>query len=57
MTKAELFEALKDIPDDAVIDIYDLERFNHPIWRLNTESYFDYDNGIPIVTIETNFED
>ena len=30
MTKAELIETLKDIPDDAVIDIYDLERFNHP---------------------------
>lgn len=57
MTKAELIETLKDIPDDAVIDIYDLERFNHPVWRVNTESYFDYDKGIPIVTIETNYED
>ena len=30
MTKAELIEALKDIPDDAVSDIYDFEKFNHP---------------------------
>ena len=57
MTKAELIETLKDIPDDAVIDIYDLERFDHPVWRVNTETYFDYDKGIPIVTIETNYED
>ena len=57
MTKAELTETLKDILHDAVIDIYDLERFNHPVWRVNTETYFDYDKGIPIVTIETNYED
>lgn len=40
MTKVELIETLKDILDDAVIDIYDMDRFNHPVWRVNTESYF-----------------
>lgn len=54
MTKAELIEALKNVSDDAEIDVYDLKSFNHPIWRLNTETYFNYDNGTPIVTIELN---
>lgn len=52
MTKKELLERLQNIPDDSIIDIYDLRTFTHPSYEINTESYFDYDNGRPIVTIE-----
>ena len=52
MTKLELFELLKDVPDQSQIDIYDLDRFCHPEWRIDLEKYYDYDNGTPIVTIE-----
>lgn len=54
MTKAELIDSLKDIPDDSIIDIYDLRDFTHPDFKLNLETYFDYDNGRPIATIELN---
>lgn len=52
MTKKDLFEQLKEIEDDCEIDIYDLRDFSHPTFKLNLDSYFDYDNGRPIVTIE-----
>lgn len=52
MTKADLINSLKDIPDDSEIDIYDLNNFYHPEFKLNLETYFDYDNGRPIITIE-----
>lgn len=54
MTKAELIDALKDIPDGAEIDIYDLDNFNHPTWEINTETYYNYNTGVPIITIELN---
>lgn len=54
MTKKDLFEQLKEIEDDCEIDIYDLRNFSHPDFNLNLETYFDYDNGRPIVTIEVN---
>ena len=52
MTKKELLETLKDIPDESEIDIYDLRNYTHPKWRLELEQYYNYDTGTPIVTIE-----
>ena len=52
MTKKELIEELKDIPDNSEIDVYDLRDFTHPKWTINNESYFNYDKGTPIITIE-----
>ncbi len=52
MTKKELIEQLRDVSDDSEIDIYDLRNFSHPNWIINKESYFDYDKGTPIITIE-----
>lgn len=52
MTKKQLLKILEDIPDEAEIDIYDLRNYSHPVWRIEKEQYFDYNNGTPIVTIE-----
>ena len=52
MTKKELIQMLKDVSDDAEIDVYDLKRYRHPSFNINIESYFNYDKGIPIITIE-----
>ena len=52
MTKKELIEKLKDIPDNSEIDVYDLRSYNHPSFNINTKSYFNYDTGTPIITIE-----
>ena len=52
MTKKELLERLEDVSDDSEIDIYDLRNFSHPTWTIEKESYFDYDKGTPIITIE-----
>jgi hypothetical protein len=54
MTKKELIEKLKDFPDESEIDIYDLKSYTHPSFKVNTESYFNYDDGLPIITIELN---
>ncbi len=52
MTKKELIQKLKDIPDNSEIDVYDLKRYRHPSFNINIESYFNYDEGTPIITIE-----
>ena len=52
MTKQELLKQLEDISDESEIDIYDLRNYSHPDWTIDKESYFDYDKGTPIVTIE-----
>jgi len=52
MTKSEFLDKIKDIPDNAEIDVYNLETFMHPEFEINTESYFNYDTGTPIITIE-----
>lgn len=52
MTKQDLLNVLSSMPNDAIIDIYDLNSFTHPSFTINTDQYFDYDNGVPIITIE-----
>lgn len=54
MTKHDLIELIKDAPDDSIIDIYDLRNFSHPDFKLDLETYFDYDVGCPIITFELN---
>lgn len=52
MTKKNLIDALSAVPDESEIDVYDLDGFTHPAFRLDTEKYFDYDSGLPIPTFE-----
>lgn len=52
MTKKNLIDALSAVPDESEIDVYDLDSFTHPAFRLDTEKYFDYDSGLPIPTFE-----
>ena len=54
LTKAEFLEQIKDFPDNSIINIVDLRDNSHPSFMLNVNDYYDYDNGIPIVTIELN---
>lgn len=56
MTKKDLIDALSGLPDDSEIDVYDLDGFTHPRFRLDVEKYFDYDNGRPIPTFELGGE-
>lgn len=43
---------IESIPGDSELDVYDLRTFTHPKWSVNTEQYFNYDTGTPIITIE-----
>lgn len=52
MTKKNLIDALSAVPDESEIDVYDLDSFTHPAFRLDMEKYFDYDSGLPIPTFE-----
>ena len=54
MTKLELIQIMESVPNDAQVDVYDLSNFTHPSFKISVEKYFDYDNGMPIITIEIN---
>ena len=57
MTKKELMDSIQDLPDECVIDIYNFENYSHPSFKINTETYFDYDKGLPSITFELNNND
>lgn len=52
MTVGELIELLKCVPESSEMDIYDLRNYTHPMFKVDIEKYFNYDTGMPIVTIE-----
>ena len=52
LTKAEFLEQIKDFPDNSIIDVVDLRDNSHPVFELNINDYYDYDNGIPILMLE-----
>lgn len=57
MTVGELIELLKRVPESSELDIYDLRNYTHPKFKVDTEKYFNYDTGLPIVTIELDDKD